>query len=230
MRRIRTILPLTLIAALTAGIFILMAGCGEEKEAAKLVSTNPPDGGELFANAELVMTFDKDVKEVTVNGTPAKVEGAIAKWIPQEAGITEGQQTLKIEWTDVDDQTGSAEITLTAKPPDTTSPEAVEVSVKDGATDVDPDKLNTDGITVKFSEAIDTKKSADCVKLTLEDGTVLAWALEWSEDKTTATLTPTPGAEATFETKYILVISGYYDPAGNEGAEKTITFTTKAKE
>lgn len=229
MRKFKGALLLGVAALFTIGLVTAMMGCAkEEKEAAKIVSTNPADGGEMFANGELTITFDKEVTEVKVNGTPAKVTGTVAKWEGQ--GLSEGQQTISIEWTDVDGNTGSQSITLTIKAPDTTPPEVTEVSVKDGATDVDPSELNEKGIVVKFSEPIDTKKSKDPFTLADETGTALAWAAEWNDDKTQATLTPAKGAELGYESKYTLMIKKYYDAAGNEGKEVTIKFTTKAKE
>ena len=230
MRKFKSALFLGIAAIFTIGLVTAMMGCGggEEEEAAKIVSTNPADGGEMFANGELTITFDKAVTEVKVNGTPAEVSGTVAKWKGQ--GLSEGSQTISIEWTDENGNTGSDSITLTIKPEDVTPPEVAEASVKDGATNVDPGELNEKGIVIKFSEPIDTKKSKDPFTLADETGTALAWAAEWNDDKTQATLTPAKGAELGYESKYTLMIKKYYDAAGNEGKEVTIKFTTKAKE
>jgi hypothetical protein len=94
-------------------------GCGEE-EADKIISTTPADGGEMSANGELKITFDKAVTEVKVNGTPADVAGTAATWKAQ--GLQPGQQTLKIEWIYEDGNTGSKQITLTIKESNFTPP------------------------------------------------------------------------------------------------------------
>jgi hypothetical protein len=230
MRKVKSALFLAVAAIFTIGLLTAMMGCAgeEEGEAAKIVSTNPSDGGEMFANGELKITFDKAVTEVKVNGTPAEVAGTVATWKGQ--GLSPGQQTLTIEWTDEAGNTGSGQITLTIKEADTTPPEVAEANVKDGATNVDPGELNEKGIIIKFSEPIDTKKSKDPFTLSDETGTALAWAAEWNDAKDQATLSPTSGAELGYETKYTLTIKKYFDAAGNEGAEVKITFTTKAKE
>ncbi|HID56680.1 TPA: hypothetical protein EYP37_09135, partial [Candidatus Poribacteria bacterium] len=81
MRKFKSALFLGIAAIFAIGLVVAMMGCAkEEKEAAKIVSTNPADGGEMFANGELTITFDREVTEVKVNGTPAEVKGTVAKW------------------------------------------------------------------------------------------------------------------------------------------------------
>ena len=92
---------------------IVIVGCGEDEEKeepAKIINTDPNNGGDMFANGSLVITFDKAVTEVKVNGIPADVDGTKATWNGQ--GLQVGEQTLTIKWTDENNNTGSSEITL----------------------------------------------------------------------------------------------------------------------
>ena len=96
-----------------------IVGCGEDEEkveTAKIVETNPPDGGEMFAGGNLTITFDKVVTEVRINGFLVDIAGTKATWKAQPIGL--GKQALKIEWVDENGNAGSQEITLTIKQAD----------------------------------------------------------------------------------------------------------------
>ena len=109
------------ILAIFATCMLLgLAGCGEEtEEAAIILKTEPANGGSMFANGNLVITFDKVVTEVTVNGILADVDGTIATWEGQL--LQAGEQTLEIEWTDENGNIDTEEITLTIMEPDLTA-------------------------------------------------------------------------------------------------------------
>ncbi len=216
---------------------IMAIGCGdwhffkgeEEIEPARFLSSDPSEYSKISPGESVTFTFDKPLTELRVNGMPAEVSGTVARWkVPQ--GIGEGDQYFTLEWTDEDGNTGSDQITLTVLSPDITPPEVVEINVRDGAVDVDPDVLNREGIIIKFSEPIDTKKSKDPFTLAYEDGTALPWIADWSDDRTQAILLPAfpvPELELTYEKKYILIIGRYFDEAGNEGDEVRVNFATE---
>jgi len=110
----------TLLPAITAifaiGIFIGMIGCGENDEAeepAMILKTDPISGGEIFTNSDLVITFDKTMTMVKVNGFPADIIGAEATWTV--LALETGEQTLKIEWIDVNGNSGSEDIIFIVK-------------------------------------------------------------------------------------------------------------------
>ena len=100
----------TIAVIFTIGLSI--SGCGEdvEEEPAKILQTNPENGGDMFINGILTITFDKTVTEVKVNGIPADIDGTQVTWKSQ--GINVGRQNLEIEWTDENGNVSSEEITL----------------------------------------------------------------------------------------------------------------------
>jgi len=101
---------LFLIMAIILAIGLL--GCSEEKEEpAKILETNPASGSSMFANGNLIITFDMVVTEVMVNGILADIDDAKATW--KGLGLKLGNQTLVIEWTDVNGNNNSQEINLT---------------------------------------------------------------------------------------------------------------------
>jgi len=219
---------LIIAAFLTIGLLGGMTGCGEdeeeEKEPAKMLETDPAGGGEISANGSLLITFDGAVTEVKVNGFPAETAGSKATWKAQ--GLQAGSQTLKIEWVDENGNTGSEDIALTVTALDAIPPEVGEVNIEGGATDIDPDKLNVDGIVVKFSERIDTSRSKDAFALFDQGGSQIAWIPQWSEDNTQVTLMPGPKTKLRPGSEYSLIISGYFDGAGNEGSAMEVKFAT----
>ncbi len=222
----RRVLFSTVVAVLVVGLFIGIVGCGEdeqEKEPAKMLKTEPVSGGEISANGSLLITFDIKVTDVKVNGTPAEVAGTKATWRAQD--LQAGGQTLKIEWVDENGNTGSEDITLTITAIDTVPPQVGQVSVEDGAIDVDPDKLNADGIVISFSERIDANKSKGAFAL-FEGEIQMACTPEWKDDNTQVILRPGPQPKLRPGSEYTLTISGYFDGAGNEGSALEIAFAT----
>ena len=214
---------------LTICLLVGMIGCGEDeeeekaKEPAKLLLTEPINGGEMSANGSLIVTFDMAVTEVKVNGVHAEVAGSSATWRGQ--GLQVGEQAFRIEWTDENGNSGSQDITLIVEVPDTTPPEVSEVNVKSGTTDVDAGKLNDEGIIIKFSERIDTGRSKDAFVLLLQ-GSPIVWTPQWSDGDTQVTLEPGPKTKLRPGSEYTLTISGYFDGAGNEGGPMEINFAT----
>jgi hypothetical protein len=103
-----------IISFLTAILLATMFGCGEEeKETARIVQTDPADGKDIFVNEDMVITFDTNVTEVKVNGTQATIDGSKAIWKAQ--GLQTGEQTLNIEWTDENGNSGSQDMEVTVK-------------------------------------------------------------------------------------------------------------------
>lgn len=59
--KLRRLLALTVAVILTIVLFTGIMGCGEdgeEKEPVRMIKTEPASGGEIPANAGLVITFD----------------------------------------------------------------------------------------------------------------------------------------------------------------------------
>lgn len=223
----RTIQALAMLMAITLAA-VWMVGCGGTAAgpSATLKSATPPEGSTIAGNAEITITLDNPVKAGTtlqVNGEDAKGAGTSWKW-KGAAPLPEGPQTLSITWTNDDDSAGSATVSYTVVAPDTTPPAIASSTPKDGDKDLDPEKLNTDGMEIKFSEPV---KKAN-VDVTVED-TPLKWTAELSDDKTTVNLVMLKGGELSYETEVVLVINAE-DEAGNKLEDAKITFTTKAKE
>ena len=106
---------LTVVAILTVNLFII-TGCGEvvvEEEPARILKTDLDTGDETLSTGNLTITFDRPVTLVIVNGAPADVEGTEAFWAGHSLGF--GKQTLTIQWTDKNGNTGSAEMTVTVR-------------------------------------------------------------------------------------------------------------------
>lgn len=226
--KLKRVLSLAVSVIFTVCLLTGMIGCGEdeeeEKEPARISQTDPSSGGEMSSNGSLLITFDNTVIEVKVNGTLADVTGSKATWKAQ--GLVVGSQTLEIEWTDEAGNTDSQEITLIVKEEDTVAPTVNEINIQDGATDIDTDKLNDDGIIVRFSERIDTAKSENGLVLADENGDQIVWTLKWSEGDTQVTLTAGPTNKLRSGSAYTLTVTGYLDSAGNEGESVELTFTT----
>jgi hypothetical protein len=230
----RKVFPIfAVLMAMTLAIW--MVGCGEEDVLCEitvtLASTAPADGGDINSNGSLTITFEgsPDANSVTVNGNAAA--GAGTKYTWAATGLTEGQQaTITIAWKycgDTDEpKDGEATITLNVIQPDPDPPEIASSEPADGAKDLDPEALNSDGVTVTFNEPVTVKSG----NVYFEAGDEkISWLVEQSDDKTELMLTVKGGAELGFETEYTLKMDGVTDLAGNE-ADLSITFTTQAKE
>jgi hypothetical protein len=219
----RTIQTLAILIAMTL-LVVWMVGCGEEEEfiLAALTGSVPPAGSEIAANQEITLNFDAAAFNVTVNGTPATGSSKTWKWT---GTIPEGAQTLSVAWENEDaSETGSGTVSYTVTPEDTTPPEVTASTPADGDDGLSPDDINTDGIEIKFSEAV-KKVSAE---VTIE-GEALKWTSELSDDKMTATLIMLPGGDVPYEAEIVVIIDAE-DNAGNKLEAHEITFNTEAKE
>lgn len=96
-----------------------MMSCGEneETETAQILETSPENGGQLFAESDLIITFDKAVSEVKANGVNGSISDDKVIWAAH--WFETGRQTLAIEWVDEDGNAGSEEIALTIQELDT---------------------------------------------------------------------------------------------------------------
>jgi hypothetical protein len=216
----RTIQTLAMLIAMTL-LVVWMVGCGgdeEEGTVATVAGITPAEGTEIAANAEITITFDNPVTDVTVNGQPATGSGKTWKY------KGELQASNAIAWTNEDGSSGTGSAAFSVIPPDNEPPKIDSSSPKDGAKDEDPEAINTDGIEIKFNEPL-KKISAE---VTIE-GEALKWTSELSDDKMTATLIMLPGGDVPYESEIVIVITAE-DNAGNKLEDAEITFTTAAKE
>ena len=134
-----------------------------------------------------------------------------------------GSATLNIGWTNKDGTAGSGSVALTIQAEaDTTAPSIDSSSVSNNDKDVDPAGLNTDGISITFSEDVNEGD----ISISIEGGDALNWLAEWSANS--VTIVPAKGAELGNETTYEIKVSTE-DGAGNK-LDSTISFTTKGKE
>jgi hypothetical protein len=220
----RTIQTLAILIAI-ALLAVWMVGCGEEEggEPGTVTAVDPPAGSEIAANAAIKITFDNPVDAVMVDGTPAT--GSAKSWTFQ--GDLTGKTGISITWTNKDaDATagGPYPVAYTVKAADPDPPQIASSDPADGDEDLDPEKLNEDGMEVKFNEPV--KKAT--VLVTIE-GEQLKWTSELSDDGTTATVVMLKGGEVSYESEIVLVVTAE-DLAGNKMDETEITFTTAAKE
>ena len=226
----------TLAVIMAAMLVVFMVGCGGDETgeedggdedvvqpSATTATTSPAAGSEVAPNASLTITLDEAVDGVTVNGTAAAGSGKT--WTLNLAGLNlpAGSATLNIGWTNKDGTSGSGSVALTIQAEaDTTAPTITSGSVSNNDKDVDPAGLNTDGISISFSENVNEGD----ISISIEGGDALNWLAEWGADS--VTIVPAKGAELGNETSYEIKVSTA-DGAGNELSE-TISFTTKSKE
>ena len=219
---------------MAAMLVVFMVGCGGDEPTtptedgtvqppATTATTSPAAGETVPSNASLTITLDEAADNVMVNGTAAQGSGKSWSINLADLNLSEGSATLNIGWTNKDGIAGAgASVTLTIANPDTVAPAIKSGTVSNGDKDVDPAGLNTDGITITFTENVKDGK----ISLSVEGGDALNWLPEWSADS--VTIVPAKGAELGNETSYEIKVSAN-DASNNELAE-TISFTTKAKE
>jgi hypothetical protein len=224
----RTIQALAMLIAITL-VAVWMVGCGGEEAgpSAELESVTPQSGDTIAGNATITIKLTNPVKADTklqVNGVDATGSGKNWTW-KSEPALPEGSATLTITWTNDDGSEGSATVTYTVTVPDLVAPKIVSSTPKDKATNLDPETLNTDGITITFDEPL---KKVDIV-VTVDDEPLKWSTAELSDDKKTATVTALAGGEVPYESEIVVVVNAE-DLAGNKMDETTITINTKAKE
>ena len=217
----------TILCALVA-----FMGCSER---AQLIKTEPRASDIDYFESELKLYFDKPVLTVRVNNVPAQpiynppttdwkmsLRQVEALWL--RPGKNPAQEVcLFVSYTD---ESGIHEHDLCNWLPETIAeaptPEIVESSVENGDIGVDPAQLNTNGITLRFSEDV-----AGSIEIRNEAGTSLGWIARWSENKfgDSVTIFPPAGKELINGTSYVIQINLY--DAGGSRLDEVITFTTK---
>jgi hypothetical protein len=231
----RKVFPIFAVLMATM-LAVWMLGCGDGDVPCEievtLKSTNPADGGKMFANGTLIIEFDGGAaSNVTVNDNDAG-NGAKVTWKATGLDAEVGKQaTLTIKWeycTDTDEpKSGEASITVTVEAEDTVPPAIADSSPGDGDKDLDPAKLAEDGITVNFTEPV-TVKSGN-VYFQVGDDDPISWLVEPTADGTGIELSIKGGNDLPFESEIVLKMDKVTDGAGNE-ADLEITFSTQAKE
>lgn len=219
---------LRISALLTAALMVfIMVGCGGEEEGEKdttpptLASSNPANGGTMAANGSLTLVFSENMKEVTVNGTPATGSGK--NWTWQATGLAAGAATLKVNGSDMaGNKLAEVAISVTVTAPDTTPPDidGNACDPKAGADGVDPAAVSK--IKIAFTEDM---------------GEAKVDAFEPADAKIDYKLADAKTLEISFLGGYRLgnemtvkvTLSGK-DKAGNALKTTSYTFTTMKKE
>ena len=173
--------------------------------------TASPASGNISESGSIILTFDNDPGQVTVNVGTVSGSGNTRTI---SGPFTVGQLTLKITWTNGN---GSHTLNYTVEADDTTAPEVSTSSVSDGTMDVDPDTVSN--ITVTFDEDI----SSHSLKL-LKNGADVGWTAMLSGK--TITLTKGTGQELSHDTTY--QIKGTVKDSADNEKQVSITFTTKS--
>lgn len=217
MKKAFRFLALLMVPTLVAALSLTITACGGDDDdgggdtAAKLVSSDPADGATVPEGSSVKLTFDKDPGTLTATG--GKVGGAGAA-----RTVTADAASIVLSW----DNGGSATLNFTLAPKDTT-PATISSSVPaNGAKDVDPAPVNTDGIVITFSENVKVVAGLDVT----DGGTKLGWVA--SAKDAVVTLKPPKGKELVNEKEY--VVSGQVEDGGGNKTDVTVTFTTKAKQ
>ena len=199
------------ILAISMTAFLAACGGDENGEPdTPAVLESPADGATFAEGATVTLTFDKNPGTVTVNGNATEGSG-------RTRTFTVMQASNAIAW----DNGGAVTLTFNLTAPDNTPPMLSSSTPADGATDVDPDDINTSGIMLKFNETI---SSAEL--MVSRDGDDLGWISSVEGD--TVTLNATPANPLVNETAYM--VSGSVEDASGNMADVSISFTTKAKE
>ena len=213
----------TLAIVMAVMLSVYAIGCGgddpdPDTPDAAFESADPASGSELPANQSIKVTFDNNPGDVTVSAGTASTAGKSRTITPPADGFTVGALSLEVTWTNGD---GSQTLDYTVVAADETAPTVTSSSPANGAEDLDPTAVFTDGIEITFSETVVSGT------LELKDGdTNVGWTAAYDGDM--ATLTGNAGQELSNETEY-MVTGTVQDAAGNDG-DVSITFGTKTKE
>lgn len=198
-------------------ICVGISGCGgdsvtDEPVPANFISATPP-GGEIAANGTISVTFDKPPIDVVVNLGTVTVAGRTATISgPFDPGLLE----LRISWAG-----GSYTLNYIVHSPCCEAPAITGGTVTDGATDVDPEVINSDGkIVIEFSMDV-----TGYITLQTEDKQNVGWIGKIEGNK--ATLELVKGKEIANETTYVIRCK-VSDAKGN-AADFSLTFVTKGK-
>lgn len=214
MNKASRLFALLLVPALVVAVSTWLTACGggeEEVVAAKLTATNPLDGSEIPTGATVTLTFDKDPGTVNATG------GTVVEGTGTTRKLKVTAATIQLTW----DNGGSATLNYKLLPEDKEAPKLAKSTPADGAKDVDPADVNTNGIVLEFNENI----GKATVKVS-EGGTDLGWVA--SPKEKTITLKPPKGKELVNEKTY--EVSGEVEDAAGNKASVKISFTTKAKQ
>jgi hypothetical protein len=84
--------------------------------------------------------------------------------------------------------------------------------------------VNDAGITIKFSEPINTSSST--ISLLDGSGNELAWTPDWNDDNTEVVLKTGPTTKLRPGSEYSISVSAYFDTADNAGSPVTVSFST----
>ena len=198
-------------------ICVGIGGCGgdsvtDEPVPANFISATPPDG-EIAANGTISVTFDKPPIDVVVNAGTVTVSDRTATIV---GPFTPGPLALKISWAG-----GSYTLGYIVHSPCCEAPQVMGGTVKDGATDVDPEAINSDGkIVIEFNMDV-----TGHITLETKIGQDVGWIGKIEGHK--ATLELVKGKEIAHERTY--VISGKVSDAKGNASDFSVTFATKGK-
>lgn len=206
---------------------LILASCysANEEEPALLLETKPPSGAALQPDDEITLVFDKPVKNVKVEGVSAAPVGALptkewrmaAKQLDLVYSDVVQEATLMVHF----DHGFNTHKTLMSFIP-LPRPELYITggNVQDGAKDVDPELVSTNGIRITFDKTI----KGGTILLKLKDGSLLNWIAEWSVYS--VTLSPPDGDRLKNGTDYTIEIIGVEDATGTK-YNFEIRFSTK---
>ena len=162
-------------------VMLIIQSCDEEPKSVWLIHVPGSDGKNLYLGNRLELMFRGQPQSVFVNGVPMKksrglwIEGCTVFFNEMELFVKEpGPLTLEVVWTD---STGKKKYSKTLHyeviPYPTYTLEFVRSEPADGDTNVDSNRINTEGIRLVFTDSI------NIVRLTLHvtaDGQELQWA------------------------------------------------------
>ncbi len=172
-----------------------------------------PTSGDISENDSITIQFDNDPGTVTASAGTVTGSGN-SRTINGPFSV--GPLTLTISWTNGD---GNHTLNYNVVAADTTSPSVTTSSTTNGATDVDPDAVFKNGITITFSEVI----SSGNLRL-MRNSVNVGWTASISGR--TITLTANTGQELSYETTY-QIVGTVRDAADNE-TNVSISFTTES--
>jgi len=104
------------ISATVEGAKIIGEEVQPEPVIAHVISVIPDDGSTVLADTPITVQFDNPVDSCTIAGKAATLSSGNKEAKIDDAGLSEGSQTVTIEWTNKDGSTDSYTVTYTVEP------------------------------------------------------------------------------------------------------------------
>lgn len=227
---------------------LLILSCGSDEfehgtsdePAANFIKSEPLNGSVIWFTGpavEIRLFFDNSPSSVTIGGISARVEDNSATWeVPtmtffellrknqgNPGGLLMISGDLLMIWKNLDGSERKTVLTFLWKYPGSGPPKLIASTIPDGAKDVDPQFLNSNGIIFVFDKDV-----TGSFVIMPQNGEQLDWLTEWNLEEefgTSAIIRPRSGQELQWGVVYI--IEGWVTDVAGDSIGIDITFVTK---